>query len=42
MNFFDKRLSEYNLADVILVILLINICAWIEKMMICIYHEVVG
>ena len=42
MNFFDKRLSEYNLADVILVILLINICAWIEKLIISFYHVVVG
>ena len=42
MNFFDKRLSEYNLTDVILVILLINICAWIEKLIISFYHVVVG
>lgn len=42
MKFFDKRLSEYSLADVILVILLINICAWIEKLIICSYHMVVG
>lgn len=42
MNFFDKRLSEYNLADVILVILLINICAWIEKLIIFSYYAVVG
>ena len=42
MSFFDKRLSEYSLADVILVILLINICAWIEKLIIYFYHMVVG
>lgn len=42
MKFFDKRLSEYSLADVILVILLINICAWIEKLIISFYHAVVG
>ena len=34
MKFFDKRISEYSLGDVILVILLINICAWIEKLII--------
>ena len=42
MSFFDKRISEYNLADVILVILLINICALIEKLIISFYHAVVG
>lgn len=42
MSFFDKRISEYNLADVILVILLINICVWVEKLIIFSYHAVVG
>lgn len=42
MNFFDKRISEYSLGDVILVILLINICVWIEKLIISFYHAVVG
>ena len=42
MSFFDKRISEYSLGDVILVILLINICSWIAKLIISFYHMVVG
>lgn len=42
MSFFDKRLSEYSLGDVFLAILFLDICAWVEKLIISFYHAVVG
>lgn len=42
MKFFDKRISEYSLGDVVLAILFIDVCAWIEKLIIFSYHAVVG